>query len=305
MLATLPYDPADILEASQRVNWEISDLIGPGKKLDFARRFMPEGLARVEDLAFLDAREKRLLNQIRGNAYLYIFSLAEEFILPFVMDHTRNRLASDDTMTRALLNFAGEEAKHIQLFKQFRAEFEQGFGFRHDVIGPAQDIGRAVLGHHPLGVALVILHIEWMTQRHFLESVTGDLRIDPMFKGLLRHHWMEEAQHAKLDTAIVLEMAAGMTPDQIESGFEAYLAIGGLLDEGLKQQTELDIAALERASGRVLDDYARGELMHQQHQANRWTYLGSGMSHPKFLETVHALSPAWALKLAETSKMFS
>jgi hypothetical protein len=31
--------------------------------------------------------------------------------------------------------------------------------------------------------------------------------------------------------------------------------------------------------------------MEVQHQANRWTYIGSGMSHPKFLETLGALSP--------------
>jgi hypothetical protein len=29
-----------------------------------------------------------------------------------------------------------------------------------------------------------------------------------------------------------------------------------------------------------------------QHQANRWTYIGSGMSHPRFLEALQALSPA-------------
>ena len=94
--------------------------------------------------------------------------------LPFVIDHVRNSLDADDYRTRALLRFASEEAKHIHLFKRFREEFEDGFEIGCDVIGPAQDIARTVLSHSPLGIGLTILHFEWMTQRHYLESVRTD-----------------------------------------------------------------------------------------------------------------------------------
>jgi hypothetical protein len=70
-----------------------------------------------------------------------------------------------------LLQFAGEEAKHIHLFKRFREEFELGFGSSCSVIGPPEAVAQAVLAHDPLSVALTILHIEWMTQRHYIESV--------------------------------------------------------------------------------------------------------------------------------------
>ena len=79
----------------------------------------------------------------------------------------------------------------------------QGFVTPCETIGPPQEIARAILSHHPLGIVLVILHIEWMTQRHYLDSVRDDQGFDLQFKRLLRHHWMEEAQHAKLDTLIV------------------------------------------------------------------------------------------------------
>jgi hypothetical protein len=36
------------LEASQKVNWRIEDIIGGDRRLDFTKRFMPESLARVE-----------------------------------------------------------------------------------------------------------------------------------------------------------------------------------------------------------------------------------------------------------------
>src|SRR5215468_10951023 len=124
------------LATAQKVNWRIEDIIGGDKRLDFSKPFMPESLARVEPLDFLSADEKRTLNQIRGHAYLAIFGLVEEFILPFVVDHARPALTADDWRDRAFLQFAAEEAKHIQLFRRFAEAFERDFGGACDVIGP-------------------------------------------------------------------------------------------------------------------------------------------------------------------------
>ena len=156
------YTYQSVLAASEMIHWRIEDIIGGDKRLDFHKPFMPESLARVEPLSFLNPDEKRILNQIRGNAYLSIFGLVEEFILPFVLDHARPQLQGDDYRVRALLKFAGEEAKHIQLFKRFRQEFEDGFGKDCPVIGPPEAIAAEVLKHDPLGVAITVLHIEWM-----------------------------------------------------------------------------------------------------------------------------------------------
>ena len=86
------YTYAGALAASERINWRVEDLIGGDKRLDFTRPFLPESLARVAPLTFLEAAEKRTLNQIRGLGYLYMFGLVEEFILPFVLDHARSHL---------------------------------------------------------------------------------------------------------------------------------------------------------------------------------------------------------------------
>ena len=243
---------AAALSASQRVNWQIEDIIGGDKKLDFSKTFLPDSLARVEGLPFLDADEKLALNQIRGHNYLYIFGLVEEFILPFVLDHARPLLAEDDVRTRAFLQFASEEAKHIHLFKCFRSAFDEGFGTRCDVIGPPEEIAKAVLIHHPLSVALLILHIEWMTQRHYLDSVKDDGALDPTFSSLLKHHWMEEAQHAKLDTLMVEALAARCSSEEIAQAIEGYLQLGAMLDGGLQQQVVFDLISFERNIGRTL-----------------------------------------------------
>jgi hypothetical protein len=292
------------LAASEGIRWRVEDIIGGDKRLDFTKPFMPEQLARVEGLGFLTPYERKTLNQIRGHAYLAIFGLVEEFILPFVLDHARPQLAGDDYRVRALLQFAGEEAKHIHLFKEFRAEYERGFGAACQVIGPPEAIAAEVLRRDPLAVALAILQIEWMTQRHFVDSVKDNADLDPQFRSLLRHHWMEEAQHAKLDTLMVEALAEGRAPEQIMSAVEEYLEIGGFIDGGLRQQVEFDLAALMRATGRALGEDEKEEFRRVQLAANRWTYLGSGLTHEGFLATLGRLSPAARARVESVAPAF-
>jgi hypothetical protein len=298
------YTYQSVLAASEMIHWRIEDIIGGDKRLDFQKPFMPESLARVEPLTFLNYDEKRILNQIRGNAYLCIFGLVEEFILPFVLDHTRPDLSSDDYRVRALLMFAGEEAKHIQLFKRFRQEFEDGFGTLCPVIGPPEAIATEILKHDPLGVALTVLHIEWMVQRHYVESIRDNQALDPQFKSLLKHHWVEEVQHAKLDTLMVEALAAGRDEEGIMQGVDEYLAIGGFIDGGLKQQVEFDLDSFERAIGTQLSDREREEFRQVQLQANRWTYLGTGMTHERVLDTLESLTPKARRKVESISSAF-
>ena len=302
---TRHYSYQELLARAERITWRVEDLIGGEKKLDFSKPFLPESLARVSGLDFLSAEEKRTLNQIRGHAYLSIFGLVEEFILPFVLDYARSIVSGEDYRVRAYLEFAGEEAKHIHLFHRFAEAFNQGFGTACDVIGPGEAIAKHVLSHHPLSVALVILQIEWMTQRHYVDSVHDDDRLDPCFKSLLKHHWMEEMQHAQLDAMMVEAMATGMPAAEIETAIDGYWAIGGFLDDGLKQQVQFDLAAFERAARRTLNPEERKAFMAVQLQANRWTYLGSGMSHPKFVETMGMLNKDRQRLLLEAVPMFS
>ena len=289
MLNRYTYQAA--LAASESIHWRVEDLIGGEKRLNFTQPFMPESLAQTEPLTSLSKEEKRILNQIRGNAYLCIFGLVEEFILPFVLDHARPQLRGDDYRVRALLRFASEEAKHIQLFKRFRMEFEDGFGTLCHVIGPPEAIAAAILAHDPLAIAITTLHIEWMVQRHYIESIKDDQKLDPQFKSLLKHHWVEEVQHAKLDALMVEALAAGRSEEQIMSAVEEYLEIGGFLDGGLQQQVEFDLSSFEQASGRTLSETQTAEFRRVQLRANRWTYLGTGMTHEKVLETLEWLTP--------------
>ncbi|MGZ8297339.1 MAG: diiron oxygenase [Allosphingosinicella sp.] len=296
---------SDVLASSAKAAWQVEDVLPAGAELDFGRRFLPEALARTDRIAFLSDDEKRVLNQIRGHEYLTIFGLVEEFILPFVLDHARPRLNGDDLRVRALLNFAGEEAKHIHLFKLFHQRFTEAFGTPCEAIGPAEAIAAEVLRHDPLSVALVILQVEWMTQSHYVDSVRDDGALDPLFKSLLKHHWMEEAQHAKLDTLMVEALADGRDEAGIQAAIDGYLEIGAFLDGGFAAQTSLNLDAFEAATGRKLGAQRREHLQAQQHQALRWTYLGSGMVHPRFTATLAGLSTAAHDRIAAVAPAFA
>jgi hypothetical protein len=302
---TAHFNYKDTLARAEKIAWRVEDLIGGGKTLDFSKPFLPESLARTSGLSFLDDREKLILNQIRGHGYLYMFGLVEEFILPFVMEHAEAQLKSgDDYRIRALLQFASEEAKHIHLFKRFREEFLAGFDTPCDVIGPAEAVAAEVLKHDPLAVSFTILGVEWMTQAHYTESVRDNGDLDPQFKSLLKHHWMEEMQHAQLDTLITETLAENREAAEVESAVGEYLEIGGFIDQGLAQQTAFDLAAFEDAAGRTLKNGEREEFMRVQHQAMRWTFLGSGLTHPQLVATLEKLTPEGAKTVAGVAPAF-
>jgi hypothetical protein len=291
------------LASSLRAQWQLDDVLRTDQELDFSRSFMPESLARTAAIESLSPLEKRVLNHISAHQYLSIFGIVEEFILPFVVDHARPHLLGDDWRVRAILNFAGEEAKHIQLFKRFHQAFVRGFPVECRMIGPSEEIGAEILRHDPLAVGLVILMIEWMSQQHYLGSIRDDGDLDPLFKSLLKNHWMEEAQHAKLDTLIVDTLAAGKTEEQIQKSVDEFFEIGAFLDEGLRQQAEFNLDALESAIGRKLED--RDAIIAQQHQAARWTYIGSGMIHERFQDTLNSISRRAAERIGEAAPLFA
>jgi len=278
----------DLLERSQRANWRVDDIIGGDKRLDFARPFLPETFARTEALSFLDADERLTLNHIRSRGYLAMFELFEQFVVPFVSDQADEKPGDDPYRARALRQFAREENKHRELFRRFLAEFDAGFAVRCDLIGPADQIAAAVLAHSALAVTVAVLGLEWMSQGHYLESVAGDETLDGQFKSLLKHHWQEEAQHAELDGLMLGELARAAPAKRIEGAIDEFFEIGGVFDAGFRSQAELDLQAFERAR-RTLGPAEREAFLREQHQALRWTFLGSAMRNANFLVALERL----------------
>ena len=268
--------------AGAPANDRIDDVIGGNRRLDFSRPFLPEAIAGVEALSFLSPEERRTVNQIRGNGYLSLIGLVEEHILPFVLDRTWPLVEEERRELRSVEPFTPEDADHIHLFRRFRAALTEGFPGRCEVTRPPALIARDILGRSPLAIVLTILHIEWMTQRHYLDAVRDPVPLDGCFARLFQHRWLSVVQHARLD--ILLAEARAVTPSGggVARSVEEYLEIAGIIDVGLARQVDLDLEALERATGRALRGEERAAFRRIQHRSQRWTFLGAGMTHPRF-----------------------
>jgi hypothetical protein len=299
------YSYEKTLTDSLKIHWNVDDLIGGNKSLDFRRAFLPNSLARTNELQALSSEERLVLNHIRGATYLHLFGLVEEFILPFAIDRAKEQHGDDKLRTRALLGFAEEEAKHQQLFQRFSSEFAKGFETPIEFIGPASAIAEKVLSHSQLAVAILILHLEWLTQKHYLESVKTDEALDPQFVSLLKHHWQEEAQHAKLDTLVAAELASRATQAEIEAAIDEFLEIAAFLEAGLQQQVSFDLNALEKAIGRSLSPAQRDEVRKVQIGSYRYTFLVSGIEQKNFAAAIQDLSSDGAARIRAAAQALS
>jgi hypothetical protein len=102
---------------------------------------------------------------------------------------------------------------------------------------------------------------------------------------------------------IVEALAEGRTEAQIDKAIDEFFEIGAFLDAGLKQHAGFNLEALEKVIGRKLEN--RSDIEAQQHQAARWTYIGSGMVHDRFKATLLGISANAAARIAEAAPVFA
>jgi hypothetical protein len=282
---------------SEKVTWRVADVIG-SKSFDFSKDLLPEGLAGARQISFLNDGEKRKLNHIRAYTYAHLFGFVEEFILAQVVQQAQSHQFTNSTAMRAMLRFAEEEIKHQELFEQVKRTFDAGFGSKVDVIGGAVDVAKLVLSNGAFPVMLLTHMLEWLTQGHYLELFeAGKANLDPTFVAVLKAHWMEEAQHAKLDAMELRTMAETVPLQEREAAVDKVLGIGGAFDGLLKQQVELDVKSLERATGRTFTKEQTEELVAKQHKSYRYTFLVTGLRHKEFQALVGELTEGGLAKI--------
>lgn len=77
------------------------------------------------------------------------------------------------------------------------------------------------------------------------------------------------------------------------------------MDGLLAQQVELDIEALAQSAPRSFSDAEKSEIRGEQQRAYRWTFLVSGLEHPKFVQVVRELTESGAGKIAAAAQALS
>jgi hypothetical protein len=283
------YSYNSCLQGSVTKAWTVDDCFR-GRDFDFTKPLLPERIAGVDPIGCLDDDQKRMLNQIRGNSYCHIFAFVEEYIIPLVMDRARADVYGNETRLWSLLWFAEEEVKHQEMLRRAVAQFQAGFGVTCGLVPGREEVAKVVLDASPLTGLLLTSMIEWFTQLHYLEHVRDRAELDELFCDILRFHWIDESRHARMDSLLIDEVAGQLTATQREQAVDQLLELGGAVDALLAQQVELDIDALQRATGRTFTDDEQDEIRTHQRRAYRWTFLVSGLQHPNFVRIIEQLT---------------
>ncbi len=285
MLA-LKFTYEDCVSRSELVQWRLDDVMPPTATLDFSRPFLPSSMVSVAEAVMPDEDGRRVLNQICGNAYLNLFQFVEEYILAVMLSHAQAELFGNPNAQRALSRMVDEELKHQLLFKRFRQAFDNGCGIDCGVLENAAEVAHVIMSHSPMAVMLITLHIEWMTQAHYTESVRDDHRIDPFFKKLLHHHWLEESQHARIDLLELAKLAGAASQNARERAVHEYFQILDAFDGLLLEQAKLDVGSIA-----ALNHQTPAGLESAIHRAYQKVFLWYGVTNRNVQQSIEALAP--------------
>ena len=161
-----------------------------------------------------------------------------------------------------------------------------------------------IMSKSPIAVMLITLHLEIMTQAHYVECVK-ESDVDPLFARLLKYHWIEEAQHAKIDALELQKQVAFANEAALERAVDDYLDVINAMDELLGKQSSMDVASLQKALGRQLSAEDAEEIRRAQHRGLQRSFLTYGMEHRQFLDLVAEVTPDGADRIIQRAKEFS
>jgi hypothetical protein len=277
------YSYANCLANAYKVNWRIEDVLG-ARRFDPARSWLPSALSGASAIACLDEAERRALTHVELAAYAHLFGYVEEFIAPKVSALARDFEIEQRVAFDALTNFAAEEVKHMNLFRAVRERVDGALGFELERLGGEAATARFVLGKSTGAVMLFTAAIEWLTLRHFVEAFKDAGDLDPLTQAIFKAHWQEESQHAQLDHLETVRAFNSMTAAERERAIDELIELVAAVDGLLRQQTEHDLANLSRLLVRAFDPLEAEELRREVLRAKRWTFILSGVTHPRFQE---------------------
>ena len=277
------YTYGGCIEQAYRVNWKIKDVLG-SIDFDLKRPWLPANLSGGTGLFCLDQEEKLKLTQVEMGAYAHLFGYVETFIAPLMADLALDSEGEGGLAFEALTNFASEEVKHMRLFREVRRRVDGKLGFPLKLVGGQGDLARAFLGKNRGAILLLTAAIEWFTQLHYVSSMNHSDELDPLTREIFRCHWMEEAQHARLDHLETLRHFKDMTTPEREEAIEDLIWLVVAVDGILEQQALLDVENLSLYLGRVFSDQEQAEILGGVLKAKRHCFIESGISHPNFQE---------------------
>src|SRR5689334_8376223 len=241
---------AQIVSSSRKAEWQIDRDLLQGRTFDFSRKFLPDGLSRVDRLSFLSRDEARLLSQVQGRTYAYIFGLVERFISAKMLDQGRAHALDDQNAFEALIRFTNDELKHQELFRRVEMMIADRMPLGYRQTANPSDVARAVLAASTWAVLALTCHIELFVQSHYVESIVTTADLCPLFKDVFMYHWKDESQHVVLDELEWKDEHARLSPAQRDQAVDDLIALVGAVDGILQAQSAADVEYFARVASR-------------------------------------------------------
>jgi len=273
---------ARIIKASKRVRWDIDADVIRGRSFDFSQKFLPDALAKMDGFPFLDADERRLMSQVQGRTYAYIFGLVERFISVKILELSGQHWLGDQVALEALVRFSDEELKHQELFRRIESMVAAGMPGGYRQVADPNDVARAVLASSTWAVLALTCNIELFTQAHYQQSIEPDVNLSPVWKDVFKYHWMEEVQHAMLDELEWVREHHRLTERQRDQAVDDLIGLVGAVDGILQAQSAADAAYFTQLAGRSFTAEEQEAIRAGVLRAYRWQYIVSGVQHPHF-----------------------
>jgi len=273
---------ARCIKASKKVRWDIDADVIRDRDFDFTQTFLPPGLSKVDELGFLGERERRLLSQVQGRTYAYVFGLVERFIGAKVLELSGQHWLGDQVALEALVRFSDEELKHQEMFRRIEQMLDARMPPGYRKVADPNEVARAVLGKSTWSVLALICHIELFTQQHYQQSIDTRDDVSPLWKDVFRFHWMEEVQHAMLDELEWKREHARLTMRQKEAAVDDLIGLVGAVDGILQAQSAADAEYFRAIAGRRFTGEEETGIQALLLRAYRWQYIVSGVQHPHF-----------------------
>jgi len=274
---------AKCIEVSKRVRWDIDRDVIRGRKFDLSRKFLPDGISKVNELEFLDAAERRQLSQIQGRTYANMFGLVERFISAKILEVSHEHWLGDQVKLEALVRFTDEELKHQELFRRIErlAAEEMPDGYRF--LPQPNDVASVVLGKSTWAVLALTCNIELFTQAHYRSSIEPDTDLSDLYKDVFLYHWKEESQHAILDELEWRRENANLSAAERDEAVDDLIALVAAVDGLLQSQAAADADYFLRIFTRSLTEEQQAQVRAGLLKAYRWQYIGSGVADERFM----------------------
>jgi hypothetical protein len=273
---------AKCIEGSKRIRWDIDKDVLRGREFDFSKKFLPDGISKVDQLDFLNDDERRFLSQIQGRTYASMFGFVERFIVAKVLDITRDHWLGDQVALEALVRFCDEELKHQELFKQIETMMSNHMPVGYRFPWDPNEVAGAVLEKSTWAVMALIYEIELFTQEHYKKSIEPDENLSELYKDIFLFHWKEEAHHAVMDALEWPRVDQKLTPAERDRAIDELIELVGSVDEILQAQSKSDAEYFLKISDRSFSEEEVVRIKDCMLKAYRWQYIFSGVEHPRF-----------------------